>query len=164
MNCPSVLSIKTVKPQYSFIPRLIDLFNATMKAWERAWSMHCWCKISQHVRVIPKFYVKLHVHVQRMCTTTHTCTCTCTHKYMQYLDVPCDVMLSYEPSVEWLAPGLVGGEVEACLFLDCLGMVVDEKLGGEVLGVGALGLEQRQVIGTCSSHACTELEWKFTRT
>ena len=32
-------------------------------------------------------------------------------------------------------------------------MVVDKELGGEVLGVGTLGLEQRQVIGTCSSHA-----------
>ena len=46
----------------------------------------------------------------------------------------------------------MGGEVKARLLLDRLGVVVDEELGGEVLGVGALGLEQRQVIGTCS-HA-----------
>lgn len=66
-----------------------------------------------------------------------------------YLDVPCDVMLSYEPSVEGLIPCLVGGEVEAGLVLDCLGVVVDKELGGEVVSVGTLGLEQRQIVGTC---------------
>ena len=65
-----------------------------------------------------------------------------------YLDVPRDVMLSYEPSVEGLVASLVGCEVEAGLFLDSLGVVVDKELGGEVLSVRTLGLEQRQIIGT----------------
>ena len=42
----------------------------------------------------------------------------------------------------------MGGEVEAGLLLHRLGMIVDKELGREVLGVGALGLEQRQIIGT----------------
>ena len=65
-----------------------------------------------------------------------------------YLNVPRDVMLPNESSIEGLVASLVGCEVEAGLFLDSLGVVVDKELSGEVLSVGTLGLEQRQIIGT----------------
>ena len=65
-----------------------------------------------------------------------------------YLNVPRDVMLPNEPSIEGLVASLVGCEVEAGLFLDSLGVVVDKELGGEILRVGTLGLEQREIIGT----------------
>ena len=69
------------------------------------------------------------------------------YMYM-YLNVPRDVMLPNEPSIEGFVASLVGCEVEAGLFLDSLGVVVDKELSGEVLSVGTLGLEQRQIIGT----------------
>ena len=65
-----------------------------------------------------------------------------------YLDVRGDIILPYEPSIEGLVASLVGCEVEASLFLDRLGLVVDKGLGGEVLSVRTFGLEQRQIIGT----------------
>ena len=46
-----------------------------------------------------------------------------------HLNIPGDVMLSYEAAVERLVGGLAGRKVKASLSLDRFGMIVDEELG-----------------------------------